>query len=267
MSYSSTATGQEWWSRPQLERTEPIRTAGGFYRTAERGQSGLGGVPLIAAEDAVVAAVRLAYQVAETQVERSARLAQRLREAGDRAVGARSDRKAVDATEQMIVRAMMGALTWLEGVSGERDPLKRLMVAQYRLAGSLLGLTPSEEFGSSHREAPAAASGADAAAPAHPAPHGPDTFLGWVTVVLKGEHRRPVRIRRCDIARDALQGKVQFYSVAHIESESLTAEFAIDANGRATLTLETPRSAPPGLWRAAVCGATDVQIGLIEIEV
>ena len=72
-------------------------------------------MPLIAAEDAVVAAVRLAYQVAETQIERSARLARRLRKAGDRAVGARSDRKAVDATEQMIVRAMMGALTWLEG--------------------------------------------------------------------------------------------------------------------------------------------------------
>ena len=134
MSGSSTAIGQERWSRPQLERTKPIRTAGGFYRTAERGQNGLGGVPLIAAEDAVVTAVRLAYQVAETQIERSARLARRLRDAGDRAVGARSDRKAVDATEQMIVRAMMGALTWLEGVGGERDPFKRLMVAQYRLA-------------------------------------------------------------------------------------------------------------------------------------
>ena len=140
------------------------------------------------------------------------------------------------------------------------------MVAQYRLAGSLLGLTPSEELRSSHREAPAAACGADAMPAAHPGPRGPDTSSGWVTVILKGEHRRPVRIRRCEVARDALQGKVQFYSAVHIESEPLTAEFVIDANGRATLTLETSRSAPPGLWSAAICDAMDVQIGLIDIE-
>ncbi len=265
MSNSSTATRQERWSRPQLERTQPIRTAGGFYRTAENRQGGLGGIPLTTAEDAVVAAVRLAYQVAEGQIGRSTRLAQRLREAADRAVGARSDRKAVDATEQMIVRAVMGALTWLEGLSGERDPLKRFMAAQYRMAGSLFGLTPSEARRSSHPEGPATSS-EDAPVPAYPVPRGPDAPLNWVTVVLKGKDRRPLGITRCDVPRGPFQGKLQFYSVAHIQSDPLTAEFAIDVNGRATLTFDTPRSAPPGLWRAAVCDARNVQIGLIEIE-
>ncbi len=97
MSNSSPDRIEARWLRPQLERSKPIRTAGGFYRTAEGGRPGLGGVPLTAAEDSVVAAVRMAYNVAEAQIERSARLARRLREAGDRAIGARSDRKAVDA--------------------------------------------------------------------------------------------------------------------------------------------------------------------------
>ena len=130
--------------RPQLERSKPIRTAGGFYRTAEGGRPGVAGVPLTAAEDSVVAAVRMAYNVAEAQIERSARLARRLREAGDRAVGARSDRKAVDAVEQLMVKAIQGALVWLERTADDPDPVKRLLVAQYRLAGSMFGLTPSD---------------------------------------------------------------------------------------------------------------------------
>ena len=52
-----------------------------------RQQAGIGGVPLTTAEDTVVAAVRLAYKVADAQIEHSMRLAQRLRTAGDRQAG------------------------------------------------------------------------------------------------------------------------------------------------------------------------------------
>ena len=104
---SAARTPVQPWARPPLARDRPVRTAGGLFRTAQGTSAGintgLGGVPLIATEDAVVAAVRLAYKVADAQIDRSARLAQRLREAGDRAVGARSDRKAIDATEQQPV--------------------------------------------------------------------------------------------------------------------------------------------------------------------
>lgn len=51
---------EKLWARPQLEDAGPIRNAAGFFRTAEGGGSALGGVPLVAAEDAVVAAVRMA---------------------------------------------------------------------------------------------------------------------------------------------------------------------------------------------------------------
>ena len=135
------------WSRPQLERDRPIRThVGGFYRTADGSDAGIGGVPLTTAEDAVVSAVRLAYKVADAQIAQSMRLAQRLRKAGDRQAGEHSDRKALDATEQLVFRAMMGALAWVEAATAteEGSPLMRLLSSQYRLLGSLLGLSVTD---------------------------------------------------------------------------------------------------------------------------
>jgi hypothetical protein len=255
------------WLRPQLERSKPIRTAAGFYRTAEGGRPGVGGVPLTAAEDSVVAAVRLAYNVAEAQIERSARLARRLREAGDRAIGARSDRKAVDAVEQLMLKAIQGALVWLERTADDPDPVKRLLVAQYRLAGSMFGLTPSDAPRSRGGDAPErSAQGVDAAAPSRPEPGIPYAPAGPVKVVLKGEFRRPVRIARYEVASGALRSEVQFYSVTDIESDPLKADLVIDAGVRGALSLEIPRLAKPGLWKAAVCDSENVQIGMIEIE-
>jgi hypothetical protein len=264
MSNSSADRIQARWSRPQLERSKPIRTAGGFYRTGEGGRPGVAGVPLTAAEDSVVAAVRMAYNVAEAQIERSARLARRLREAGDRAIGPRSDRKAVDAVEQLMLKAIQGALVWLERTADDPDPVKRLLVAQYRLAGSMLGLTPSGAPRSSGGDAPErAAQSVDAAAPSRAASYAP---AGLLKVVLKGEFRRPVRITRYEVASGALRSEVQFYSVADIQSDPLKADLVIDAGVRDALSLEIPRLAKPGLWKAAVCDSENVQIGVIEIE-
>ena len=68
------------------------------------------------------------YKVAEAQIDRSARLARRLREAGDQAVGPRSDRQALDATEQLVFRAMMARPELARRVRRPRrgNPLKRL---------------------------------------------------------------------------------------------------------------------------------------------
>jgi len=267
MSNSSPDRIQARWSRPQLERSKPIRTAGGFYRTAEGGRPGVGGVPLTAAEDSVVAAVRMAYNVAEAQIERSARLARRLREAGDRAIGPRSDRKAVDAVEQLMLKAIQGAIVWLERTADDPDPVKRLLVAQYRLAGSMFGLTPSGAPRSPVGDAPErAAQSVDAAAPSRPEPGVSYAPAGLLKVVLNGEFRRPVRITRYEVASGALRSEVQFYSVADIQSDPLKADLVIDAGGRSALSLETSRLAKPGLWKAAVCDSENVQIGVIEIE-
>jgi len=287
----------EPWSRPPLDRTQPIRSAGGLYRTSDDGQTGIGGVPLNAAEDAVVAAVRMAYKVAAAQIDRSTRLARRLRDAGDRAAGPHSDRKAIDATEQLIFKAVMSALTWLERSAGEPDPIKRMMIAQYRLAGSILGLTawpgsvpPGETAG--HRPI-ASASAADLSmreavqivlsglglSPAEAAQtSAPDSPAGTSSVaasvapepplriILKGQSKRHVRAVVYKVARGNPLPNVRFYRTADVKAAPLSAGLAIDAHGQATLTIQTTRLTKPGLWKAAVCADGGLQLGVIEIE-
>jgi hypothetical protein len=267
MTFQITPEQERQWARPQLERTGPNRSVGGFYRTAEGRQTGLGGVPLNTAEEAVVAAVRLAYKVADTQVERSTRLAERLRNAGDRAVGARSDRKAVDASEQLVFKAMMGALSWLEGLAAEGDaPLKRLITSQYKLMGSMLGVTPPD---TSHGAGmpPEAARHAMAAEPAAKEADESYISLRRVRIFLEGEIKRPVSLRRCEVtSADPLEAEVWFYNVERSYSAPLEAVFVIADDGKAKLTMKMNRRAPSGRWKAAVCGEGGEQIGLLEIE-
>jgi hypothetical protein len=87
-------------------------------------------------------------------------------------------------------------------------------------------------------------------------------------VILKGEWKRHVRIKtyKIEVASAKLQPTVQFYSADDVMSDSVKAELAIDAHGQAALTIETPRDAKPGLWKAAVCDAAGAQLGVIEIE-
>jgi hypothetical protein len=264
MNQKASSEEMKLWSRPQLERSGPIRKAGGLYRTAEGGRPGVGGLPLATAQDTVVAAVRMAYRVAEAQIERSTRLAQRLREAGDRAVGARSDRKAVDATEQLIQRAVMSVLTWMEGLAGEGDPVRRLMAAQYQIAGSMFGLTPPRASGSAGDgagdEAPRAA---DAASPPQPKSTGSSTH---VKVVLKGD-KRPVRIKRYEVVAGvpAKISKLLFFNSADAQ-KTLDSALAIEPGGQVTLEF-TLTPSDQGSWKAAVCDEQNVQLGVIEIEI
>jgi hypothetical protein len=271
MTNPRTAKQEKLWSRPPLEEKGPDRTAGGFFRTAEGGQNGLGGVPLTTVEHAVVAAVRMAYKVAETQVERSTRLVKRLREAGDHAAGRRSDRKAVDAAEQLVSKAIISALNWLESAAAEPgSPLKRMAVAQYRLAGSLLGLTQPEKLPPKHRDTnETAAQEADPAPSAREEPSKSNVSLRRVKVVLEGEHRRPVRVRHFEVESVPPVNitQIEFYSVKEIDSDPLMARLTMDAQYHPTLVIEKiHRLAPPGRWKAAICDREKVQIGMIEIE-
>src|SRR6266508_509068 len=154
-----------WLARRPLKRTAPDRRAGNYFRSAAedgKGKDGkaIGGIPLNSTEASVVAAVRMAYEVAEVQIDRSARLARRLRDAGDQAAGPHSSRQALDATERLVFRAMMAFLGWLETAAADNgNALKRLAAAQYRLLGALLGVTPSEPPKSQRARAPETASG------------------------------------------------------------------------------------------------------------
>jgi hypothetical protein len=259
--------GAKPWSRQPPTRTAPRRHAGGVYRTAEGEDGKAGGVPLDSAEAAVVAAVRLAYQVAETQIDRSTRLARRLRQAGDEQVGERSDAKAVDAAERLIQKALLSGLEWWEGSVAEgRCPVKRLAAAEYQMIGTLLGLGPAPHAGQpdAGRGEAAAARADKAAVRPTPAPAVPR-----VQVVHQGDkkNRRAVRIEAWDIAAAAaLQATVYFHSAADAASEPIEAEVQIGADHAGRLLIATPPRAAGGRWKCAVCDDAGVQVGQVEIS-
>jgi hypothetical protein len=246
------------WSRQPPTRTGPRRAGGGVYRTADR-EDGKSGVALDSAEAAVVAAVRLAYQVAETQIDRSARLARRLRQAGDEQVGERSDATAVDAAERLVQKALLAGLEWWEGSVAEgRCPVKRLAAAEYQLLGTLLGLAPPAQ-------APERGRSAAATAPrVQPAP-----AARRLQVVHQGDrkNRRAVRIEAWDLAATGpLQATVYFHSADHVDHEPIEAELQVGADHALRLAIATPARAAGGRWKCAVCDDAGLQVGHIEIS-
>lgn len=258
-----------WLEKPPLKRTAPDRRAGNYYRGAADDGKAIGGIPLTSAEGAVVAAVRMAYRVAEAQIDRSARLARRLREEGDRVVGSDSPQKALDATERIVFRGVMSLLSWLEGVAADRgNPLQRFATAQYRIAGALLGLVPGEAHDRQGGRAPDASQRAHTGGPKHDTPRHEDAAPFPVRIRHAGADRRAVRICAWNYTGEAsTQQKipVKFYHVRGGSQAPLEGEIAIAGRRSLTLTLTTPPSAPSGRWRAAFCDAEGVQVGTMEI--
>jgi hypothetical protein len=234
------------WARPHLEETGPIRTAGGLFSDAGCGSSSPGKAPPAAAEDAVVAVVRMAYRVADDQLKRSVRLAERLGKAGCRAVGECADPKAAPCVDT---------------AAPECGPLMRWMIAQCKLIECMVCMTPSGKPGAPEPPPPSSDE------PAATEPDGPRMSLRRIRVFLKGDVKRPVSLRRCEVAGVAFpETPVRFHNVQSSGSAPLEASFAIADDGQAKLTITTNIDAPSGRWKGAVCGEDDEQIGLIEIE-
>jgi hypothetical protein len=228
-------------------------------------------VPLDSVEAAVTSAVRMGYSIAEAQIDRSARLARRLREAGDRAAGPDSDRQAVDATERLVFRAMMAGVSWLEGIAAEPgSPLKRLAAAEYRILGSLFGLSSAAEPSAPDGRPPARSAGDTDAS--RPGTSGSAAFprASRVRVPLRirhlGQERRAVDVREwvLDAEIPAARYRITFYNVER-PADSIPGTLTVRGTGPATLALETSREAVPGLWKAAICDSGDIQVGHIEI--
>src|SRR5262245_4046410 len=201
------------FTRPYLPRSGPDRRAANYYRSAAGDGTGtdgtaLGGIPLASAEAAVVAAVRMAYKVADAQIDRSARLARRLHEAGDQAIGRDSDKRALDAAERLVSKAFMTFLGWVETAALEDgSPLKRLAVAQYRLLGAFFGVTDPVEHGAPPDPAPPRYDAQPSAEPPR------DVAL---RVQHTGQERRAVDVRACSYTGAVAAGttiRVTFYTV------------------------------------------------------
>jgi hypothetical protein len=256
------------FTRPPLERTGPKRSAINFYRAASDDPGAVAGITLDSVEDAVVSAVRMGYKVASAQIDRSARLASRLRDAGSRAAGPQAERQALDATEQIVFRTMMAGLSWFEGFSTDSgNPLKRLAEANYRILGSLLGFTTpgartddSPEAAETEAVRPSTATAsADAGAP---------SSRVQLRVRHVGAERRPIRAEVLELAPDLARREFSlvFYCDARPEI-SFQATLTMTDAASATLTITATPADCTGRWKAAVCDDDGVQVGYLAIHI
>jgi hypothetical protein len=258
------------WRRPQAVATGPNRSFGGYYRTADRTLKGrdFRGVPLQAAEDVAVAAVRMGYQVVDAQIDRGLEMARRLRGAADRAgVGNAADLQS--QTESLLMRGLFLGLELLESAgTGPNNPLKRLLAAEFRILGSMFGLTGPDAPGVDRTAGAASAQGtADRAGAPESRP----------------KASRPIRIRHSEgstqravvMVRWELHGQppqppsthaLRFYLTSTAGSEYLRGMLTLSQGAAPLLEIVTSDDTPSGLWRAAICHSDGEQLGLVELE-
>lgn len=262
------------FERPLLQRHAPRRGPANFYRAAADNPDVIGGIALDSVEATATAAVRLGYKVAEAQIQRTARLARRMRAAGDHAAGPGSDRKALDATEQLIFKSLMAGLSWFEGLASDGgNPLRRLATAQYQVLGGLLGLLDAEKrFVEPRSGSEQVAAGGEVprpsfertarrsrAAPAH-------IEIRHVGTGGRTHGRRAIRIREWELAA-GVRGTypVTFYrdvpGAATIPGELTVTE------ANATLAVRTTSRTAAGIYKTAICDKGGRQRGYIEIAV
>jgi hypothetical protein len=273
MSGSQTAPAAHW-TRPSTERKGPRRSAATIYRTSDHPERNLGGVTLASSEDAAVAAVRMAYRIADAQIERSTRLANRLKGAGDRATGGDSGREAVDAASRLVNNALLSGLAWIEALAAPDDGLaSRLAAAQIKAVRAAV-FARGQDQGNAPQEAPGQPM-AQPSAPVQPrktAAAATASAIGNVEVVLKGEpsKRRAVRIVSWELEK-APAADVYFHCVSGSANAAIL-KGTVVADGKRgaqpVLTMDQlPPKAPAGVWRAAVCDDDGVQHGVIEVSI
>jgi hypothetical protein len=260
--------------RPSLPRTKAQRGPGSPFRTDDNKKTGLGGVTLTTVEDATVAAVRMAYDIADAQIERSKRLADRLKGAADRATGNDPDdgqasaQDAVDSASRLVNNAMLSGMAWIEALAAADDGLApRLAAAQLKAVKKVLFNTHDERDDDSRMET-RQATRSKAAAPAAER----QSASTPVKIVLKDkvEDRRAVTIRRWEL-REGIDAELVFRPVEGSATERLYASIKramAPDHDRATLVMKPiAATAPAGRWRAAVCDKAGEQLGIVEIEI
>lgn len=257
----------EGWVRPVAARTRPDRHFGGYYRTADRSLGGQAarGVPLAQAEDAAVAAVRMAYGIADAQIERGLRVARQLRGAAARQGSTPAE--ALGATERLAEKALLIAVEWMEGAATSRDhPVRRLAAAELRLLARLLGLPARARARPRDASGPAPTGGE--AAPQQ-APGAPAGAALRIVNTAPPRSRRPVRLVVFDhqAPREPMQLDAVYFhrQEASADEPPLAARWAWDGTA-ATLTLEVGGTTPRGRWLAGLYDAQDVQRGVIELQ-
>lgn len=260
------------WSRPEAARTGPLRGIGGYYRSADREVDGkvFRGAPLNQAEDVAVAAVRMAYKIADAQIDRGLRVARDLRGAAQsRGV---DPQDALDASERLLRKALLAGLQWIESAAGDdENPLRRLAKAEYRMLGSLFGLARKRDEGDAAEPA---------AAPAPPASHAPtqasarDERDARPPLQIYNDHeppgaRRPVQGQRLALPSERHKGSypdLQFHPEDAISDvDVIAAKLSWDDSGVGKLVIPTQLTHQRGTWVAGIYEPDGQQVGVLCI--
>lgn len=253
------------YRRPGPMAEGPDRRAGGFYRSADDASRRVIGRPLKSTEDAVVNVVRMAYDLADEQIDRSRRLATRLKRAGDAATGGDSDRAALQAGERLAMKLGSSGLAWLETLAAEPgSPMWRLLAAQYRVLGRVFGLAEPPPPAA----APAAAAQPDAGLPER----GPSLRAGPLLLArVDGDAPRAVEAA-LHVFVDPGPGPLHCHfsrrgAAAAGKAAAFEGQIQNDARrGALLLMLPDLWGHQPGAWIAPVCDADGVQLGRVELE-
>ena len=254
------------FQRQAPEASAPDRHAGGLFRTAGAGVAGL---PLDSLESVAVAAVRTGYRVADAHVLRVQELGRRMHEACEQAVGEEPERKALEATEGLLERSVLAWLGLLEGATAEAGgALHHVLAAKARWLAGACGPT-------CRTAACGRTCGAESpcAAPCRREPPDPPARQPAPGCALRVRHVGEVRRRVLVVAgelrtsdRAAAFDKIAFFHAQDLAAAPLAAAIRPTADVP-TLELDMARTAPAGLWNAAVCTDDGTQVGWVQIEI
>lgn len=263
------------YRRPNLERSSPDRRFRGYYKTADDPEIGTTGHSIRTKEEALIQAVRMAYRVADEQIERSKRLAGSLKRAGDAEVGGDSDLKAVDALERLGLKSLLTLLGWAETATAEPgSPIRRLASVQYRTIGRLFRLDDDARVASDESDPPVSRPDqGDQRRPAQPADAdartawGPPSASASIDIHLKTNKSLPVRDLRVRLPSTLLDGnyELSFFGPS-AAGGLLSAKLKVE---RGSMVLELEDTKPKmsrGWWVAAICDQHNRQLGFMELN-
>lgn len=257
------------WSRPLADRKQPKRVASGYYRAAlDANASGsLYGIPLLTAQDTAVSAVRAAYRVVDAQMERGARIARSLREASERQ-GVGDPAEALDAGERLARKAVLAGVEWMETlVAQPGNPVKRALSAEYRWLGAALGLAAMPQPDRASAPSPASADApADAELRAR-------YSVGPMGPVARIMHEKDSAFRAVTIVGWLVDKAIpatgstalRFFNTSDPGGGVLTGVLTVKQDVP-VMELNTQDSHRSGRWRSALCDSSNLQFGIVEIE-
>ena len=227
------------WTRPNLERSGPIRTPEGLFRAGSGREAKTDKTVASSVNDSVEAIVRMAYTVAEGQSERSQRLAQRL------SCGS-SDADTVWNEIADQAREVLKAS--IDAAGANLVALKQLVQSECKVLQAILSLLGIDDCG-----------GNDGVQVPRASPV-------RVVHVADAADRRAVLVQAWRLHGEPPDGtRLYFTHVEHPSDSRIDAELRLAEGGPPLLALRTPVEARSGLWRSPICDSNGIQVGVVDI--